>query len=378
MTDPRSRDPGTRQLLELARTDRRAAAAAVAELSLDAQVAAVCDAPLAARARLLELSPAPEQLIPLLPEAELCFTVNALGLDDASWILEHASRDQIVACVDLDAWKALAPDVAALDRWFAVVAEAGDEALVRSAQSLDAELLVLHLRERVTVHLDAKDEGWQPPPGAQTLDGVFYLVANKDADDLAPVLKMLGALFRSDYWLYFRLLQGAVWELPGDLEEWALRWRSGRLEDLGFPSWDEAMRIYGYLRPERRAELPAEPSALEVGEWRLPVWLPELPVAAKAGHAVFRAASELSDEERHSFFYAFVGIANKVAVADHMALGDAETLPRAIEKAASVVSSGLLHIAEERGIALPEVLRRASLERLFRVGASLDPSVLER
>jgi hypothetical protein len=39
---------------------------------------------------------------------------------------------------------------------------------------------------------------------------------------------LLRTLFEEDYWTYFRLMQGALWELASDTEEWALRWRSGR------------------------------------------------------------------------------------------------------------------------------------------------------
>jgi hypothetical protein len=54
-------------------------------------------------------------------------------------------------------------------------------------------------------------------------------------------------------------------------------------------------------------------------------------------------------------------------------LGDADTLPDTIEKAASVTSVGLDHVASQNGLAPVEALRRASLERLFRVGVNLAP-----
>jgi len=362
--------------MDLARRDRRAAEQALSELSLEQQLAVVSETPLGQRARTLELTPQPEQIIPLLPDAELCFLAKAEGLYDASWILEHATPRQLVASLDLDAWKGLTVDSDAIGAWLAALAEAGETPLLRAAHSLDPELLVLHLRERVDVVLTHKDDEWQPPPGAQTLEGQFYLLPKKEGDDLETLRTLLDALFRNDYWLYFRLLQGVVWELPSELEEWALRWRTGRLEDLGFPSWDESMQIYGYLRPEKLAELGEQGDALDVRAFDLPVWISELPTLRDARHALFRAVADLDEEERQSFFYAFIGVANKLAVADRMALAEPETLPKALEKAAGVISLGLEYVASERELPLAEVLRRASLSRLFRVGASLDPSVL--
>jgi len=111
---------------------------------------------------------------------------------------------------------------------------------------------------------------------------------------------------------------------------------------------------------------------LEVGAWRLPVWVPDLPAAPDARHAIFRAAAELSAEERRAFFFGFVAVANKLAVADRLPLGDAESIPAAIEKVARTASRGLEHVAGANALAEVEVLRRVPVERLFRVGASLD------
>jgi len=317
-------------------------------------------------------------VIPALPEAELCFTAKAIGLADAGSLLEHATADQLKACIDLDAWRTHAPDREALAAWIEACIEAGGETLMRAVEALDAELLVLLLKDRAEVILKPSDDDWQPPAGAQTLEGQFYLVAKRGSEDLESILHLLQMLFERDYWHYFRLMQGVIWELEGDCEESALRWRTNRLQDLGFPTWEEAMAIYGVLRDDERTRLAAEASALDVAPFHLPVWLPELPAAADSGHALFRAAAELSPDERQLFLYAFVALANKVAVADRMPLGDAASTPAAIEKAAAVASAGLLHLGEHHALPLVEVLRRAPLDRLFRIGAALDLDVRPR
>jgi Family of unknown function (DUF6178) len=365
----------SRHILELARKDRAAAQEAVRRLPLEAQVALVCDTPLSRRGAVLDLLAEPEKVVPLIPEAEFCFTVKAIGLSDASWMLEYASPEQIAASLDLDAWHGHDLDLATLGEWMTAIAGAGHEAVLRAARELDGELLVLWLKSRIHVsQKPAGDEDWEPPVGAQTLEGQFFYTAASEADDLDAITSLLRALFEGDYWSYFRLMQGAMWELPGETAEWALRWRAGRLQDLGFPPWEEAMSIYGFLRPEQRARIPeAGPAPLDVAEWRLPVWMPSLPVSADARHRIFRAIARLSETERRACFYAFVAVANKVAVADKMPLGDAESTPRAIEKVARVASLGLEHLASASGLEDVEVLRRVTMERLFRVGANLDP-----
>lgn len=363
------------RILDLARSDRVAAGRAVAAEPLARQIELVCETPAALRSRVLDLLPEPEKVIPELPEAELCFTAKAIGLEDAGWLLEHATGSQLVTALDLDAWQGLELEATQLGAWMKALGDAGAQTLARTARAMDPELLVLFLKAHIEVWLKPPSEDdWQPPQGARSLDGQFYFRALRAGDDLEEVEAMLKELFQEDYWLYFRALQGVIWELPTETEEWALRWRTGRLADLGFPAWDEAMRIYGYVRPDQRARLADSPAALEVDAWRLPVWLPGLPLAGDARHSVFRAIARLSEEERRACFYAFVALANRVAVADRMPLGDVEALPRAIEKAASVASRGLDWVAEQNQLDPTEVLRRASLVRLFRVGASLDPA----
>jgi len=365
-------DPG--RILELARRDKSAATRALAELSIEAQVALICEAPLARRHDLLSLVPFPEQVIPQLPEGELCFTVKAIGLNDAVWLLEYATPDQVVACVDLDGWSGLEPDREAMDAWLDTLAETGPETFIRSVRALDPEVVVLYLRHRILVVQKPDDkEGWDPPDGAQTLDGQFYFTARRHDDDIAAILKLLNGLFTQDYWTYFRMMQGAIWELDSDNEEWALRWRTGRLEDMGFPPWDEATSIYRFLDVDDRMAIPEGGRPLDVGEWHLPLWVPQLPSAADSAELIFQTIPLLDDSERRSAFYAFVALANKVAVADRMKLSDSEFAPRAIEKAAQLVSDGLAHIASAHAIEPVEVLRRVSLERLFRVGANLHP-----
>ncbi len=343
-------------------------------LSFEEQVAAICEAPVAMRGALLELSDTPEALIPLIPEAELCFTCKQLGVSDASWILSLATTEQIIACIDLDAWNGLSPAPEKLDGWIAALAEAGDESLLRACQGMDPEMIALYLRDHADVELKPSgDEDWQPPEGGQTFEGQFYLIARRDNDDLAPLLRLLQVLFQKDYWLYFRMMHSVREEITTEITDWALRWRTNRLEDLGFPSWDRSMGIYGHLRPDRLADLPPEPIPTQLLEWDLPVWITALPAAADHRHPIFRAVVDLDTDERARFFYDFLSLANRIAVADRRDLGDSDTLPDTMEKAASITSLGLEFIASETGVAPVDVLRRSDVSRLFRVGVNLQP-----
>jgi hypothetical protein len=366
--------PDPQRILALARSKKAEATTAIRGMPIEEQVALVCETPLARRSEMLTLLPKPEDVIPLIPEAELCFTVKAIGIEDSSWLLEYATPDQVVACVDLDAWQGTLPDRDALDRWLDVLSIGSEDSFTRSVRSLDPEVVVLFLKHRIQCHQKPDDdEGWQPPVGGQTVDGQFYYVAIRDKDDLVPITSMLRSLFTVDYWMYFRMMQGIIHEPDIENEEWALRWRTGRLEDLGFPPWDRALLIYRFIRPEDRALISEETGALDVGEWHLPIWMPSLPTSVDHQHLLFRTLARLDEEERRSALYGFIALANKVAVADRMELGDAESTPRAIDKAATFASDGLEFIANERKLDATDVIRRVNIEHLFRVGANLNP-----
>jgi len=374
MTAPPTTSPTIQRILDLARKERKVATQAIEGMTLDDQVALVCDTPLSRRSAMLELLPAPEAVIPLIPEAELCFTVKAIGIEDAAWLLEYATPEQVVACMDLDGWKGNSADRASIDSWFDTLAMTTSESFLRSIRALDPELVVLFLKHRIQCFQKPDDdEGWQPPEGGLTVEGQFYFVAIREGDDLETIVTMLRALFVADYWVYFRMMQGIIHELDTNNEEWALRWRTGRLEDLGFPPWDRAMEIYQFIRPENRIAIPEEATSLDVGEWHLPVWMPSLPASVDHQHLLFRTLAQLDDSERRSALYAFIALANKVAVADRMELSDAESTPIAIDKAADFASIGLEFISTQLGISAEETLRRTSLQRLFSVGANLDP-----
>jgi hypothetical protein len=377
MSALRTLPPEASRILRLAAIDRPAARAAFSCRSVEEQVALLCEAPVARRAELLELAAAPEALIPALPPAELCHTVKAVGLTEAGWILEHANEEQIVTCLDLDAWRDFVPDRERIGEWLLALEDAGGDTLLRAVQALDTELLVLHLRSRIVLHLAANDDDFTPPVGSHTLDDQFHFVAIHEKDDLADLIALLRTLFERDYGLYFRLLHASMSEIGCDAEEWTLRWRSGRLQDLGFPPWEEAMCIYGRLREEQMAELPEAEREAQIGEWPLPVWMPSLPAASPESPSLLRALAELSAEERRPTLFAFLALVNRVAVADRLSLGDAETLPAATEKAVRIASHGLDFLVETHGMEAVAVLRRTSLERLFRVGASL-PGFVER
>lgn len=359
--------PSGVELLRLVRSDRAAAKRALAALSPEAQADAVLSLRPESRGELLLQIERPEEVVPLLPEAELVQTVRTGGMSEAAWLLELATPQQRVAAFDLDCWKGAELDVARTQEWLDALIEAGRPTLVAALEEVDLELLILAMRAEAEVAIVGRED--EPPTGYFTPDGVVYFGVPEEASP-HRVHEITHALFDGDPALYWRLVYGLLFESPSELEEYALRWRTNRLQDLGFPDRDQAMRAY---RP-----LPVE----KVADWTAPsgnalVETTELPRQLR-GTLLGEALAKLSGSRAADVLGYVLGVANSLAVADELPLAERESVPRALEKAVRGIDTGLRELARARGQAPEEILDRTAPLDLFRVGATVDPTLRER
>lgn len=360
----KQRDASGGELLVLARRDRSAARKRLAELDADELALATQELPPAVRPEFLMLLDHPEQIVPLLPEAELAATIVSGGMSEAAWLLELATAEQRIACIDLDSWRGQRLDVLRLREWIDALIEAGRATLVRALGELDPELLVLALRDLAELIVVSKED--ETPAGWFTEDGVCYFRARSD-EDHARLREIAQAAFSDAQPLYWQLVYGVLFELPAETEEFALKWRTGRLSDLGFPEREQAMQAYKPLRIE-------DAPVWELGSGREASLVPfqELPHQLR-GTLVGGALAELPLDRAADLLGYVLAVANTVAVADGLKLSDAESIPQAMRKALSGIDRGLAELARARRQEPSEVLDCTKPLDLFRIGATLDP-----
>jgi hypothetical protein len=321
--------------------------------------------------KLIEAPNLREQVQALEP-LEAYFIVKEVGLESALPILKAATPEQLQAFVDLDCWVNDAPDAAELDSWLAAFASDGQETLATAYLSLDEELQVWFLTETLRVYEAHGDEPIPDPPrGARrmnTPDRMFVIeVASKFEGELDP-LALIDALYRRDIEESYRLLVASRWELESTLTEEALRFRSGRVADLGFPPRDEAVKLF--------APPPAKPRAPSIAQHPVTQTLPALYAAPLLDKSLLsRALGRIDDEaligqlERD-----FMNLVNLAVVAygetprDVAHIGDITTRVRdtvslGIESLMTVVADN--DSDDDRAAAL---VRTWSLTDLFRQG----------
>ena len=173
-----------------------------------------------------------------------------------------------------------------------------------------------------------------------------------------------------------RLLVGIRAESDAEMEEAAYRWRSGRMADLGFADFHEALAVYQELDPTS-VRIDAAPAnsprprgeSLEDARARLPLVMAER-LEAKTPFA--RAVAGLgSPEEIADTHFALVALANRVLSADRVSPGDDEAVRKVLERVSATLDLAIEFLA--RGKAEREVaaVRGVPLQILHRLGFSL-------
>ncbi|MDO9043316.1 MAG: DUF6178 family protein [Desulfocapsaceae bacterium] len=249
--------------------------------------------------RILAASDIASEVAALEP-LEAYYIVREIGLDQALPILLELSPEQLEACVDLDCWNRYDFAVDSLDEWLTAFALAGPETLARSFSSLDYVVQLLFLAQTVTVYdpdtdqVPPEDEG-KDTPRAPTPDGFYLLDVKTDLALKIHPFTLLDALYQYDPIAAHRLLSDVRVDLPMQIEEEALRFRNGRMQDIGFVPPEEAAVLFS--RPSIRQPLPRPQKPIDSALTRLPsVYAGPL----SATTLLQQALSLITDKERLS------------------------------------------------------------------------------
>lgn len=319
--------------------------------------------PARAREEVLALVENPEQVVPLLSELELVATLRATGLVDAAWLLEFASPEQRVACIDLDCWKGSRLSLYRVNEWLEALVEAGPDVVAAALDEFDPELWVLLMQEMADFEVTAPDA---PPGDSLTEDGMVWYSPHLDSSP-SRLSEILRIAFTDNPERYWQMVYGAIYETGAEAEEFALRWHRGRLNDLGFPDRERALQLYAPLRVGDAAVIDAGPDPLDAAL----VVAAQLPVLLR-GTVVGRALAELHPDRAGEVLGYVLAVGNAVAIADRLPLADPESIEQSLRKAVRGISRGLDALARAQQLSPGQVLDRSAPFELFRVGATLD------
>jgi hypothetical protein len=309
----------------------------------------------------------PGALIRALPADDLHATIREIGLADAGELVRLASAEQFRALLDLDAWRRDRFEARAALPWLrAARAGALDDPRAatrwaRKLRTLDRELLFLLLRETLTVH-DLEEEP-DPELGSDRVlrspEGRFAVEFRVDGAEYAGMKGLLDDLYAEDPFQAARLLSAIRWELPSELEETALRWRQGRLADLGFPPLEEALSWFARPPPGPAAAPPAG----------APERPPGLVVSPPHGSLLARALSGLDPSTTEAVAQELAAAGNAAIVADGVDPSDVEEARAAVAGARFLLELGLSRLAAGDEVRAAAVLAELPLKRISQEGA---------
>ena len=299
----------------------------------------------------IERSDDPAAIVRALEPLDLLTALREADDERRVDLLVFAAPEQIVGVVDLACWRGDAFDVEALGALLAPAVASGMDAAARLYDALEGELRTLFLKPYVIVHLrEDKNEEIQATDERSELfecaDGLYAIELPNPEDVPQVVRQILAALLNLPFVEYQPELECLRHDFPSDLEEAALRWRTGRLADFGFAPREEGRAAIAPLCPETvRERLAAGSQTPQAGG----VVLPELYRECLGGHAFLDAAlaraAGSDDPElaaRAAMLPAMIGAAVNLFLSGiGVVHGDLEAVERGVRLARDTLALGL-------------------------------------
>jgi hypothetical protein len=318
-------------------------------------------------------APKPMAVTRALPDSDFYLTVREVGPQDAIPLLALASTTQIAHLLDLESWRRDRFDPTRCGAWVALLVEAGEATIRRFARTIDDETLILLFRlwARVTpLDIDHEEptrghgitevgdeRGFISPDGAN-------LFAPERTEHAPAVRNLAEMLFHEDRSRYLGIIRSALFELPSEVEETALHWRVSRLEEHGYPTWDEALSIYAPPAKDASSAWPAPPAVESEG----PV-APRLALQAiGADTPIVPSLDALAPGDLERVLHGLTALSNRVLVADGADAGSMEAQRAVMERTGAYVGIALQARGVRDGAAGARALRDVTPIELFREG----------
>lgn len=297
-------------------------------------------------------------LVRSLPAEDLYFTIMEVGLADSTELVQLASPEQFRTFVDLGGWKKDSVALHEVLTWLRAARGDASEDFLQKLRKVDTEVLELLVREFTLIHdLEENPDVHVEGVTLETPEG-RYLVEFKGVEgpELAAMRSLLNDMIADNPFESVRFLEATRWEVPGELEETAYRFRTGRLQDLGFPPLEEAARLF---------------SRVDTGPAPAPATLAALVASREQPNYLEAAFRQLDELERDNLEAELRYLANATLVAEVEDPGDLDAIQRVGEMVRDYLLLGLEHLTGGDPTRAAQVVRDTETRRVFQVGFSL-------
>jgi hypothetical protein len=298
-------------------------------------------------------------------------------------LLPYAIPEQLSSLLDLDGWVRDRIDIRRARVWLHAIAEYAPAdkprgTLADLVYAMDPELWTVALAAGTVVVEIAPDDGnalddvaaqlgslrtWETPDG-------FFVVGVPDDELGLRTLQTIHRIYEDDLDEGRKLCLSIQSLMPSQAEEELLRFRNGRLADLGFVEWEEAAKL---LRPLDH-RVAAEHAAVDVTHLQGTTEGLEHSVRWSGPELLRRVMLRLPLAEQGVRAREFLLLVNEVGSAQRFDPGDETFQTRSIDQLQSTLSLGLelLGRVTPRGLEveafLAERVSTIGLRLVFRVG----------
>lgn len=296
-------------------------------------------------------------LVRSIPAEEVYSSIIDVGLVDSTEIVQLSTPDQFRTYVDLASWQRDRVDVLEVLHWLRAARGDDDQEYLKKLQRLDIELVELMFKKLAHIH-DLQEDPDVNTEGVtvETPEGKFLVEFTIDGVDEAALQQLTRDLMAANPFELTRFLEAVRWEQVTELEEAAFQFRQSRLQDLGFPPLDEALKVFAWLDPDK-AVVPVSSAGLSRPGERVDY------VAAMFSGLDLVERANLEGEVRF--------LVNCVLVAEGAEPGDPSALRRLSEHARDTLELGLEHLTGSEPLRAVDVVREKTLREIFQIGFSL-------
>ncbi|MCU0697432.1 MAG: DUF6178 family protein [Myxococcaceae bacterium] len=300
-------------------------------------------------------------LVRSIPAEEVYSAIIDVGLVDSTEIVQLSTPDQFRTYVDLAAWQKDRIDVLEVLHWLRAARGDDDEEYLKKLQRLDLEVVELMFKRLTRIH-DLQEDPDVDTEGVpvETPEGKFLVEVVTDGVDEHAMRQLVKDFMAHNPFELTRFLEAVRWEMPTELEETAFQFRQARLQDLGFPPLDEALKVFAWNDPDKVQVVAPAPGLLRGGER-----VDYVAAMFKGLDAIER--QNLEGEVRY--------LVNCVLVAEGAEPGDPPALRRLSEQARDTLELGLELLTGGDPDAAAAIVRGRPLKEIFQLGFSLTLKV---
>ena len=295
---------------------------------------------------------------------EFFWLIKEIGEADALQLLQLASARQCIFILDMELWEGWTFSEEKACSWLAYFMEGGEQRVHELLKHLDFEFLQLFLGRELIVGGGIGDQSNDEERFGDydhTFDGVFML-SFKNPKHSQVIGTFLSMLIKLDNPLYTALMEGIKGDVDLELEEECQRFRTGRLEDLGFPPLDEALSIYARVNPDT-FEVHGGKDLRPAGEGGAMV-----PMVAYEDTLFFRALA-LADSQ--PLIQELNYLVNSALVAEGGAFKEPETMTGIFQRVCGYLNIALERLSSGDLQQAAKLLVDEPLKRLFQLGYSV-------